>query len=52
VRRLTVTTCAATSALFCQQVLQHGLVEAQVGNQLFKAKAKVFFLELPHVLEF
>ncbi|KNA29114.1 hypothetical protein ACO03_09190 [Pantoea ananatis] len=38
------------SALFCQNILLHRLVEAEIGNQ--PLKQQVFFLALPHMIEF
>ena len=40
---------APASVLFCQHILQHGLVEAQIGNQLLQPE--ILFLKLPHVLQ-
>ncbi|KZR00856.1 hypothetical protein A3N54_20955 [Klebsiella aerogenes] len=40
---------ALASVLFCQHILQHGLVEAQIGNQLLQPE--ILFLELPRVFQ-
>lgn len=38
------------SALFCQHILQHRFVEAQIGNQ--PLQPQIFLFPLPHVFEF
>jgi hypothetical protein len=38
------------SALFCQNILLHRLVEAEIGNQ--PLEQQVFFLTLPRMIEF
>ena len=38
------------SALFCQHILKHRLVEAQIGNQ--PLLPQIFLFQLPHVFEF
>lgn len=40
---------APASVLFCQDILQHGFVEAEIGNQLLQPE--ILFLKLPHVLQ-
>jgi len=40
---------APASVLFCQHILQHGLVGAQIGNQLIQPE--ILFLRLSHVLQ-
>ncbi|MDZ5911179.1 hypothetical protein U4L99_24695, partial [Klebsiella pneumoniae] len=40
---------APASVLFCQHILQHGLVEAQIGNQFLQPE--ILFLRLPHVFQ-
>ena len=37
------------SALFCQHVLQHRLVEAQIGNQ--PLQPQIFLFQLPYMLQ-
>jgi transposase len=40
---------APASVRFCQYILQHGFVEAEIGNQLLQPE--ILFLRLPHVLQ-
>jgi hypothetical protein len=46
----TIRTGAQAPVLFCQHILQHGFVEAQIGNQLLRPE--ILFLKLPYVLQF